>query len=149
LQQPLQLDELAFAADEAGATGWKVVLWPWWRCWLGHVQGGILEQDLLLAPVEPAAGLDAQLLVQDPTGAVEGLEGIRLPARAVQRQHQLAPQPLPERMPGYQPLQLPDQPAMGPQGEIGLDAVLQRGQAQRLQAGPFGLQSGHLVEVGQ
>ena len=149
VQQPLELGELAAAADEAGALGREVVLWPWWRCWVGHLQDWVLEQDLLLAPAQPAARLDAQLLVQDLAGAVEGLEGIGLAARAVQRQHQLAPQPLPVGVVGQQRLQLGDQPAVPTEGQVGLDAVLQRGQAQRLQAGPFRLQGGHLVQVGQ
>jgi hypothetical protein len=149
LQQPLELGEFAAAADEAGALGREVVLWPWWRCWVGHLQGRVLEQDLLLAPAQPAARLDAQLLVQDLAGAVEGLEGIGLAVRAVQCQHQLAPQPLPVGVVGQQRLQLGDQPAMSTEGQVGLDAVLQCGQAQRLEAGPFRLQGGHLVQVGQ
>jgi hypothetical protein len=35
------------------------------------------------------------------------------------------------------------------EGKVGLDAVLQRGQPQRLQADPFRLQGGHLVQVDQ
>jgi hypothetical protein len=49
LQQPLELGEFAAAADEAGALGREVVLWPWWRCWVGRLQNSVLEQDLLLA----------------------------------------------------------------------------------------------------
>ena len=81
---------------------------------------------------------------------MEGLEGIGWRPWAVQRQHQLAPQPLPVGVVGQQRLQLGDQPAVPTEGQVGLDAVLQRGQAQRLQAGPFRrLQGGHLVQVGQ
>jgi len=80
---------------------------------------------------------------------MESLQGIGLPVRPVQRQHQLAPQPLPERVLGQQPLQLPDQRGMPCQRQIGLDPVLQRGQAQRLPPGALRFQGGHLTEVGQ
>jgi hypothetical protein len=50
---------------------------------------------------------------------------------------------------GQQPLQLSDQRAVPSEGQVGLDAVLQRGQAQRLQAGPFRRQGGDLVQVAQ
>jgi hypothetical protein len=80
---------------------------------------------------------------------VEGLEGIGLSARPVERQHELAPQPFPVEVVGQQRLQLGDEPAVPAEGQVGLDAVLQRGQAQRLQASPFRRQGGDLVQVGQ
>jgi hypothetical protein len=53
-----------------------------------------------------------------------GLERLRLPARAIERQHQLPAQPLAQRLLGDQRLQLADQLAVAAAGQIGLDPVL-------------------------
>ena len=59
---------------------------------------GIVREDRVLEPPQLGAGLERQLLREHPPRLVEGLEGVGLAAAAVQREHQLPPQPLPERV---------------------------------------------------
>jgi hypothetical protein len=108
-----------------------------------------MQQDLLLQPRQPGAGLQPQLLAQDLPGAPEGLQCLGLPARPVQRHHQLAPQAFPERMLGHQPFQLRGQRGVPAHGEVGLHPVLQDGQPHPLQPGPLTLQRRGVGQVGQ
>ena len=62
-----------------------------------------------------------------------GLERLRLAARAVQREHQLAAQPLAQRVLGDERLELADELGVPPQREVGVDPGLQRGEAQLVQ----------------
>ncbi len=57
-----------------------------------------------------------------------GAQGVGLPATAVQGDHQLAPQPLAERMPGGQALELADHGRVGADRQVGVDAVLDGGE---------------------
>ena len=43
-------------------------------------------------------GIDPELLGEDGPRTIEGGEGLPLPVRAVEREHELAPEPLAERM---------------------------------------------------
>ena len=62
---------------------------------------------------------------REPGGAVD-LERLRLPAAAVERDHQLAAQPLPQRMGRHERLQLADECGVVAEREIGVDAILDR-----------------------
>ena len=68
------------------------------------------------------------------------VERLRLPARAVEREHQLAAQPLAVRVLRDQRLELADQLGVAAEREVGLDPLLERRQPQILQ--PPGLDSG-------
>ena len=57
----------------------------------------VLNQDRLLQPAQCGARLDPELVERGPRAAV-GLERFRLPARAVEREHQLAAQALAVRV---------------------------------------------------
>ena len=74
---------------------------------------------------------------------------VGLPARPVQRHHQLAPEPLPGRVGGHQPLQLPHQPGVAAGGQAQLGQGLAGGQAQLLQPGRLGLGPRPVGELGQ
>ena len=69
---------------------------------------------------------------REPRRAV-GLERLRLPAAAVERHHQLAAQPLPQRMRGHERLQLRDQLRVMAERELRVEPLLDRAHAQRLQ----------------
>jgi hypothetical protein len=77
--------------------------------------------------------LDADLLDQPAASVAVDLERLRLPPTAIQREHQLAREPLTDRMLAEQSLQLADQRRVPAGGEIGLHARLQRGQPLLLQ----------------
>ncbi|HUO72270.1 MAG TPA: hypothetical protein VMU39_15990, partial [Solirubrobacteraceae bacterium] len=55
------------------------------------------------------ARLEAELLGQQPAGALKGVERVGLSAAATEREHQLAPEALLERMLADEPLELRDE----------------------------------------
>ena len=109
----------------------------------------LLPQHRSLELAQLLAGLDAQLLRQyRPGPAVRG-QRIGLPPAPVQREHQKPPQPLAERIPGHQALQLPGNLRGQPQLDIGLDPALHRHQPKLLQPGALPGQSLHIGHVGK
>ena len=151
--QPLLLDQLGRLAkllgppDQAGQPLGQVVAGL--LAGGGRLQGRVLDQDGLLQPLQPRRRIDPQLLGQHRPGRLVHLQGVGLPPRPVQRQHQLAPQPLPGRMLGHQPLQLPDQPGVVAGGQPQLHQRLDRPQVQLLQPGRLGQGPGLVGELGQ
>ena len=97
-------------------------------------QLGVVLEDRLLEPPQLTAGLDPQLLDQQPAPLAHHLERLRLPAAAIQRQHQVRPQPLSQGMLGHQRPQLADQVSVAPAGELGAHPLLDRLDAQLLEA---------------
>ena len=96
-----------------------------------------------MQPLQRLAGVDAELAGEQFADPPVGGERVGLPAAPVQRQHELAVQPLPQRVPGHQLLQLGDERVVPAERQVGVDAGLQRGQPQFLQAG--GLRPGEGV----
>lgn len=72
--------------------------------------------------------IDPQLLSQQPPHPPVGRQRIRLPPTAVQGRHQLRPQPLPQRIPLGQHLQLRHQLAMPTKHQVRPDPPLQHPQ---------------------
>jgi hypothetical protein len=138
-----ELGELPLAADEPAArcTGRR----------LGHgeVESRILPQDRLVQLTQATSGLDAQLLDQHGACSPEGLQRLGLAAGAVQAQHQLATQALPQRMLPHQPFQLAGELGVTTGGELGVETLLQRRQTRLLQAGDLGLRERLVGQVGK
>ncbi len=108
-----------------------------------------VAQDRLLQALQLLARLEAELLRQlAPRGAV-GVECLGLPARAVQREHQLAAKRLPERGARHERLELADELGVAPEREVGLDALLEDRQPQLLEPGDLHLREGLVREVRQ
>ena len=130
LQRGQQLAELALASDQeprGAAAG------PEAGVARTHVEGGVLAQDRLLELLQRPARLDPELLRQRPPGVPVGLERVGLPAAAIEREHQLSPEPLAERMPRDQRLELAHEPRVHAEQQVGVDAILDRGQVQFLE----------------
>ena len=100
----------------------------------GSGQLGVVLEDRLLEPPQLGVGLDPQLLDQQPAPLAHHLERLRLPAAAIQRQHQVRPQPLSQRMLGHQRPRRSDQVGVAPAGELGAYPLLDRLDAQLLEA---------------
>ena len=100
----------------------------------GEVEGGILREDRLLEPLERRARIDPELVGEDPAGRPETVEGVRLPAGAVQGQHVLCPEPLAEWMLGDKGRELGDDLRVTTAREIAVDPPLQDAQPEFLQA---------------
>jgi hypothetical protein len=92
------------------------------------IQARVLGEDGGLKLLQRRARVDAQLLGQGLAGPSVGLQRLGLPAGAVQGQHEQPVQPLVQRMPGDEGLQLADELGVAPEGQIGLQAGLQGAQ---------------------
>ena len=77
------------------------------------------------------------------------MQRVRLPTTAIQRQHQLAPQPLTKPIRGNQRLQLRHQLVMAARRQVGVDPILQRRQPQLLQTGDLALRERLPLQIGQ
>jgi hypothetical protein len=98
-------------------------------------------------PLERGSWVNAELVRQDVLRALERLQRFRLSARAIQREHQLGPEALPEWMLHHQPLKFGDDLAMPPERKIGLDPFLERGERQLVQVACFALDEGGMGQV--
>ena len=90
-QKRRDLAELVLAADERGRRRGKIAAAP-----PDDGDGGdrrVVREDRLLEPPKLGPRLEAELVGEHTPRLLERLERIRLAAAAVQRQHQLPPQP--------------------------------------------------------
>ena len=96
----------------------------------------LVEQPHLQLP-QLHRWLDTELLHERGPELLERPQGVGLTSIAVERDHQLRPEPLPERMLADQRLQLADQRAVTPDGEIRLDPVPEHRQPQLAETAPL------------
>ena len=82
-------------------------------------------------------GLEPELVVQAVPGLPVDLEPVGLPAAPVEREHQLRPEALAERVLGAERLELGDERQVAAERELGVDALLDRGEAELVE--PLGL----------
>ena len=101
-----------------------------------------MAQHCCLDSLELTAGIEAELVAKQLADPLVGGERVRLPAAAVERHHQMTPQPLPERILPHQELELADELVVATAGEIGGDASLDRGEVLLFEAGRLGGESG-------
>ena len=109
----------------------------------------ILAQDCLLELLERWARVDPELLDEYAPGLLVRLQRLGLTPGPVERQHQLAPQPLPQRVLGHKRLHLADEIRVTAEREIGLDALLERHEPQLLEARDRRLGERLVREVGK
>jgi hypothetical protein len=76
-------------------------------------------------------------------------QGLRLPVRAIEGEHELRPQALAERMLGHERLQLPNEHRVTAEGEVSVDPLLEPAQAELVEPGDLGSSEGVLREVGE
>jgi hypothetical protein len=98
-----------------------------------QVKGRVAGEDGVLEPLQPSAGLDPQLVDHGPPGVPVNLQRLGRTVAAVQGQHQLAAQPLPQRKLPDQFRQLADQFVMSAQVEFEREPVLIGGDALLIQ----------------
>jgi hypothetical protein len=108
-----------------------------------------VAQDRPLQLAKGRRRLEAELLQQQLPHLAVDLEGLGLAAAAVEGEHQLAAEPLAQRLGGDQALELADQLGPGAKGQVGVDPLLHTDQAQLLKAGDLGLGERLVAEVGQ
>jgi hypothetical protein len=95
-----------------------------WGC--DPVQRCILVQDGALELLERWAWVDAELIGERLPRLLVCLQRLGLATRPVQGQHQLAAQPLAQRMGDDQRLKLTCQLGVAAAGKVGLDPILER-----------------------
>ena len=93
--------------------------------------------------------LDPQLVDQQAAGLLVYAQRFGLAARAVEGKHQLAPEPLPERILFREPFELTDELSGLAPVEIGLDPLFDRRCPQLLEAGDLSLGEGLEGEIGK
>jgi hypothetical protein len=123
-QQPLEVRELAAAADEARHRCGKVVPRLRRRC-----GGDLLAQDGALEHAELLARLQPKFLGQQPACTSIGGERVRLALAPVERNHQLPPEPFAQRMLRDEALELGDELRVVAESEPGFDVLLLADQA--------------------
>ena len=96
---------------------------------IAPVEGGVLRQDGCVQAPQRFAGIDAELTGEQVAGTPVGGQRLGLPPAAIQRQHQLAVQPLPQRILGGQLFQLAGEGVVPAKRQISIDPRLQRRRA--------------------
>ena len=113
------------------------------------VQLRILSEDRPLEAPQRRPRLDPERLHQRLPRRPVGRQRLRLPARAVEREHQLAAQALRQRVLGDQELELADELAGAAESEVGVDAILERGEAKLLEPTDLTLRPWLVGELGE
>ena len=108
--------------------------------------GQLAGEQRGLEPGQRGRRLEADLLGQHVAQLLVGPQRLGLPTAAVQRDHPVGPQALPEGVRRAQALELADELGVAPGVEVGADPRLQRGEAGLLEADRLGPGE---VEVGQ
>jgi hemerythrin-like domain-containing protein len=106
---------------------------------LVELQIGSLAQHCRFQVAQLHTGIEPGLIGQSPAGTAHRLECLGLAGRAVQRQRQQGPQPLAERMTLDKTLEFRSGLPVPPERQPGRPEILDRRQAQLLQANRFGL----------
>ena len=131
---------VAAVSARTGAAGAAPVVDRYGATALAHqFQLGRVLEDLRLQSPELGTRLQAELVGQVCADALIGIEGVGLPAAAIEREHQLTGKPLAGRMRGDELLQLTGERRVPTGGQIGLDAQLERLEPLFLQARDRGL----------
>ena len=114
-----------------------------------RVQRRVVGQDGPLQTLELLAGVQSELVDERVAGALVLGQRVGLPPAPIQREHELAAQPLAVGVLGDQRRQLARQIGVAAEREVGVDARLHRAQPQILQPGrlrPGGRRIGQLAE---
>ncbi|MBA3261287.1 MAG: hypothetical protein H0T69_02190 [Thermoleophilaceae bacterium] len=139
-----ELGQLALAShkDAPAGLGWRIAHWT-------PVEQRILAQDCLLQLSQLAAWLDPELFGQNPTSVLVDLERIGLAPGAVEREHELFPEALAQRVAAHELLELPDQVRMAAELEVGGDPILECRAAKLFQPADLGLRERLVAEIGE
>ena len=109
----------------------------------------VLVQDRAVKRLQLGARVDPELVHERRARRCVRVERLRLPARAVEREHQLAAQALPQRLLANERLELADELGAAAALEVGVDPRLERGEPELLEPRDLGLRPGLVREVGE
>jgi hypothetical protein len=114
-----------------------------------EIERRILVENPALELPQRQRRLDPERLHERAPRIAVRLQRICLPPRAVQREHQLGTQPLPQRVLADEQLELADQLGAPAEREIALDPLLQRLQPKPVEPLDLGLRPALVGELGQ
>ena len=114
----------------------------------GQQQAPILLEDPPLEPLQLRRRLDPQAIDQRRPGLAVGAQRLRLPARAIQGEHVHRLEALPERVLDGQGVELVDDVAVTASPQIGVEARLDRREAELGQARGLGVEQAVRLDVG-
>ena len=100
----------------------------------------VVPKDPRVEPLELGRRLEAELIRERAAGTPVRIQRLRLPIGRVQREHQLRPQPLTQRVAADEGLELRDELPVSAECELRPDQVFGRNETEFLQAGDFGLE---------
>ncbi len=143
-QQLDHLGELLLATDERRRRGGQVAAAP--RRDRGGGDRGVVREDRLLQPAQLGAWLERHLLGEHAPGLAVSLERVGLAAAAIEREHQLPPQPLPERVLLERRSKRGDDLAMVSERERRLELLFERVDSKRLEPPRLGAEPGRVRE---
>ena len=106
---------------------------------IGHGETGLVSENFGLEALELGAGLDPELVDEAGASVLVHLEGLGLPASAIEREHQLPPERLAQRVLAGERLQLADDIAVTAEVQVSLDPLPVRDQAKFLEPADLGL----------
>ena len=109
----------------------------------------LLAEDRGVHSAQERARLEAELFDEELAPFPVGLERLRLPARAVEREHQLRPQPLAQRIRADEPLELGHELGVLADRELRLGALLEEGEAELVEPRDLLLRERLVAELGQ
>ena len=107
------------------------------------VEDGSLETLELIVRFQP------ELLVQQPPARAVGLESVCLAAAPVQREHELASQPLAQRMSRHQRLELGNELRRSTHCQVRVDPILDRSEPELVESRDLALCEVLVCKVGE
>ena len=121
-----------------------------------HARGGrgrrehlVMAKDRRLEFAQRRGWFQAQFLAEGGPELAVDLQGLGLPAAAVQGEHELAAQPLAQRVPGHHPAEFGGERAGDAERQLRLVAFFQARQPEFFQPADLGLRERLVAEVGQ
>ena len=108
-----------------------------------------MGEDRLLQALELRSGTQPELAVERPDHVAVDIQRLALTPGPIQGEHELPAQALAQRLRRHEPLQLAHELGTAAHRQIGLDAILDRGRAQVLQARDLGRRERLERHVGQ
>ncbi len=124
-EQALDVFELVLPPDEAREGRWQVVPSGYARD-----RGYLMSQNRLLQATQLLAGLEPQFSREHVSGPAICRQGVHLPAAPIQREHELPPQTLAQRMLGDELLEFGDEPLVATDLKLRFDSFLEGFEAQ-------------------
>jgi hypothetical protein len=115
----------------------------------GWVQAAVLTQDRSLELPQRGSGLDAEFPDECLPGLPIDAEGLRLTARAVEREHQLRAEPLSARLLTNETFELDDEVVVTSARKVRIDSLLDRGETQLFEVRNLALRKRLVREVGK